>query len=250
MNLDQASSLRKLMNETQQVKASPVAILSTSDSVNLNDSIVNLANSFSRKTQRLVSIVGLEGEQKLLNSILENRSNDEMIERLSLRVSKVQGSLSFISKIKEDKKLFELFVKKMEELENDNDTLLYHVGKGMDTTTINLSIMSKKVLVFMKPSSKSLMELTNYVKIFSKMGINNQIGIVMDTKDERFFKEQVKKIQELYWKQFKYYIEPIGFYDSKKIGLKENDQFLYFNYDYLLSKREKTTFSETLKKML
>lgn len=251
MNLDQASFLRELMNKTQQVKTNPVAVLATSDFEIVEESIRKTVQHFSDKTQRKVALFGLDFEMDISLEQCVNMGIDidVIIERMSQKTLNVPGALKFLSKIRNDKELSEKLVSYIKQMEKESDTLFYYAGRGMDTTAVNLAMRANKVLVLMKPSAQSIDELTKYVKIFSKTKTNNELGVILDTRDVELYKEQTKKIQELYWKEFKYYIEPIGFFDSRMNHRISNDFIEEFKTDYLIKKTETKMFSESIQEM-
>lgn len=245
MNLDQASFLRELMNKSQRVKTSPFAILSSSDFHQPEDAVLRMVEDFSQQTQRSVTLLGLSKEEKTIEACLENKKSlDDVTERVNQKLLLVSGGLDFISAIREDKDQVKHLSNEIQKLERKSDTLFYVAGQGLTTTSINLSLMTNKVIFFLKNTNKSLLELTNMVKIFSKTNSNQEIGIVLEAENEELFQEQANKIQELYWKQFKYYIEPIGYCHSDVPR-----DFEAFAYDYVLKKTETKMFSETLEQM-
>jgi MinD-like ATPase involved in chromosome partitioning or flagellar assembly len=252
MILDQASLLRELMNKKQQVVSKPVAILSTSDFQNTEEIVECLVEDFSKVTQRRVALFGVDTNN--LNSlelcIKSNMKIDSAVERLTPKFLYVPGRLGFLSDIRNKKELSAGIVNSIRSVENITDSLFYYAGCGMDSTAINLAMSVNKAIVLMKPTAQSIVELTNYVKIFSKTKTITDFSIVLDTDNELFFQEQTKKIQELYWKEFKYYIEPMGFINAKDINEWKNKEFKGMKYDYLLNKYESNIFSTSIEKML
>lgn len=251
MILDQASFLRELMNKTQQVKTSPVAVLATTDFEETDESLRKIVQHFSDKTQRKITLFGLnEKTQVTLKECMDsNIEIDTIIERLSQKTQNVPGALKFISNLRHDKTSADKLIEHIKRMEKESDTLFYFAGSGMDTTAINLSLRADKVVVLMKPTAQSISELTKYVKIFSKTRKNNELGIILDTSSHTLYREQKNKIQELYWKEFKYYIEPIGFFDSTEENHKTNGFIEDFNPEYLTKRAETKMFSESIQEM-
>lgn len=245
MNLDQASLLRKLMNEKQRVKAQPFAILSTYDFKEIENTVFSFVEAFSKKTQRNTVLFGLKGEsdkdiEKWVTGVVDESN---ILKKMTQRLTCVSGDLSFVSKSRDKKEDIEKLVSLIEECEQVNDTVFYYTGAGINEVTINLSMMVNDVLVFVNNTEKSVREFLNLVKVFEKMEVKNEIGIVMSVENEDEFKEVSNKIQELCWREFKYYIEPVGYY-------KKNGFDCEVKSNYLVKNSNDELFSENMKAFL
>lgn len=243
--MDQASLLRELMNKSQRVKTSPFAILSASDFSHSEEAVLGMVQDFSQKTQRSVTLLGASKKHKTIEDCVEKGETVEQVtERVNQKLLLVSGDLCFISDMREDKQRMRHLTEEIKELERKSDTLFYMAGEGLNATSINLSMMTNKIIFFLKYTNKSLLELSNAVKIFSKTNANQELGIVLEAENHEIFQEQANKIQELYWKQFKYYIEPVGYCHPEY-----PKDFESFAYDYVLKKTETKMFSETLEEL-
>jgi len=249
--LDQASLLREMMSRMQQDKANSVAILSTSDTVDVELFLRRFARYSSKTLQKKMSLLGTEGEGKTIGEVMSgNATMDETKQKPAPYFEVFNGKLSFISGIRKNKNMIEKFIKEVKNIEENTDLFLYYTGEGLEPTTINLSLASDKAIIVMKPTTKSYMEVIKMVKIFSKMNFGNAVGIIVDTIDQGIFEEQIKKIQDYCWSEFKYNIEAIGFFETKYMPLLEDEQiFEGFDLGYLINKKGMKVFSDSISSM-
>lgn len=234
--MDQAAGLRDLMNKIGQNKGNPIGFISTSDFQNQDMFLQKFAKYSYLVNQKTISLIGTETNNGNLFKylIIEDFELDEMKERLNDGVEAVSGKLSFVSSIKNDIVLSERFIKMIENMENTTNQIFYYAGEGLNATAINLSLMTNKVIIMARPTKKSTNEIINLIKVFTKTNSNKKAAIIIDTKDESLYQEYCKKIQETCWKEFKYYIEPIGYIDNKEIHSKEEKEiFRNCNLKYL-----------------
>lgn len=251
MNLDQASLLRELMNKNHQIKTNPIAFISTSNYENSEKVIMTLSEAFALKTQRKIVLFGISNKEgkELEQELLNGNDFEDSVERISPKILRVSGGLDFTDLLRVDKALAEKFINCVHDAEKSSDTLMFYAGNGLHTTTINYSLMAPKVIMMLTHTDESLIELNNYVKIFAKTRSNEGLGILVDTENPIGFQEQLNKLQELYWKEFKYYIEPIGFFNSKNTSLDLETQVDGFNYEYLTKKVDVKLLSESIKEI-
>lgn len=251
MNLDQASLLRELMNKNHQIKTNPIAFLSTADYESSDRVIMALTEAFATKTQRKIVLFGLRNKEgsELEQELKNDKEFEDSVERLTPKILRVSGGLDFTDLLRVDKVLASKFINYVHDAEKSSDTLMFYAGSGMHTTTINYSLMAPKVVMLLTHCEESLIELTNYVKIFAKTRSNEGLGIIVDTEDPVGFQEQLNKLQELYWKEFKYYIEPIGFFNTKNTSLDLETQVDGFNFEYLTRKVDIKLLSESIKEI-
>lgn len=251
MILDQASFLRELMSKSQRAKTSPFAIISLSNFTKPEKAVLQMAEIFSNQTQRNIVLLGLN-ESELLNlqyCVEEEKPVAGISKKMSQKTTVIPGPLNFISSLPSRPEHALSLVEHVKVMEQSADTILYYAGQGLQTTTINLAMMTRKVLVLLKPTEASLMELTNYINIFTKTNSTNEVGIILEASSKKQYEEEAKKIQELYWRKHKYYIEPVGYYDVSQLKYGNEAYMELTNTEYMLKKSETTLFSESLAAM-
>lgn len=251
MKLDQASLLRELMSKMQQSKAYSVAALSTSDMTDGENLLERFAQYSSKTLQKKLSLLGIEKNKNNFEEVVLAKSELKNIkEEVTPYLTQVNGKLGFVSSIRNDKIIMEKFIKEMKKIEEESEIVLYYAGQGLEPTPINLSLISNRFIIMMKPTTKSYMEVIKMVKIFSKTNAGNSAGIIVDTVDQEIFEEQIKKIQDYCWSEFNYNIEPIGFFETKYLPLLEDKQiFEGFDLEYLTNKKEMKIFSDSVSSM-
>jgi cellulose biosynthesis protein BcsQ len=252
MTLDQAALLREMMSQLQQNEYGSVAILSTSEIENEDLFLKRMVDYYAKTTKKKTSLMGISGQGKEVKEMtMEKKSMDEIKEKQSDYVEWIPGSLHFISELRRNESLMVHFSQEMKKIEEQNEILFYYSGRGMEPTTINLSLASNKMIILMKPTKKSCIEVSKLMKIFSKIDGNNEVGIIVDTIDQEIFEEQIKKIQELCGSEFKYYMEPIGFFELNYAPLLEDEKiFEEFNFNYLNNKQNMKHFSDSILNMV
>ena len=252
MTLDQAALLREMMSQLQQNDAGSVAILSTSEMENEETFLTRMVRYYAHIYHKKSALMGLKQEKNDLKTmIVENKKMEQIKRNETENVEVVLGDLTFISEWRNDSSFMAKLNQEIKKLEKTNDMLFYYAGKGLNPTTINLSLASSKMIVLMKPTRKSCIEVSKLMKIFSTVDDNNEVGIIVDTIDQEIFEEQIKKIQEFCGSEFNYYMEPIGFFDLHYEPLLEDEKiFEEFNFNYLNNKQKMKYFSNFILNMI
>lgn len=268
--MDQAASLRELMNkmqvgmkeneETTKIekkknsveKAASIAVISTENSYGVDEMLKRLAVYSAEKRDKKIGILGIEKEKtKELYSCLEKKRLSFFVKQIDEKVKYIPGSLEILNSIRANKDKVSEFINELEVLENEMDCLFYYAGGEIKNTTINLTLSSNKVIFVLKPTSSSFKEFESYLKVFQRISADMQIGVIFDTNKKETFQKNYKKIQELSWSQFKYYIEPIGYVDLKFISMfDEKEVFERFNTTFLFEETKEKKLSETLLKIM
>lgn len=251
MTLDQAALLREMMSQLQQNSADSVAILSTSEIENEERFLTRMIRYYAHYYGKKSALLGLKRDKhELKEQIMKNKAIEEIKQYETDQMEIVSGDLTFISEWRNDASLMIKLNREIKKIEQSNERLFYYAGKGLHPTTINLSLASNKIIVLMKPTNKSCMEVCKMIKIISSINGEHEIGIIVDTIDGEIFEEQIKKIQEFSGSEFNYYMEPIGFFDLHYEPLLEDEKiFEEFNFNYLNNKQKMKFFSHFILNM-
>jgi hypothetical protein len=249
--LDQAEILRQMMSGSETSKMGVMALLATTGAKNTHHFLQNVANHYYKANYERVLLLGIDkgfsGIERYLNEDIEVENVKRSISR---GIEVIEGSLDILQRIKGNKYKKEKMLDLIQKSEENADLVLYYAGEGLNVNSINLSVMSNRVLLISSPNEQSLNEVIKYCRFIEKMSIDLDIGLVVDTDNPQTYEEHLNKIQELGGSQINYYIEPLGFMDFKYLPLyNQNELFHSFKIDFL-NYKGKRSLSEILSERL
>lgn len=253
--MDQAALLREMMKElqdTEDKKTKSLAFVSTSTNHQFELYLERLVDYLGEKMKCTYALLGVEKTGHTLQDWLSSHVEYEQIkENHSTTSIRLNGSLQSVTSMKEEKESLHKFLTKIKELEKEVEAVVYYAGAGLTATTVNLSLLSQKIILFMEPTTKSVNEVKQFITVFSKLRPNGAIGLMVNTLDPQIFQEQINKIQEFSRSEFNYTIEPVGFFDVKYLALLEDKKlFEQFNVDYVEHYQVTRNLSEVLESMV
>lgn len=248
--MDQAASLRKLMNKKEENKKNVISFLNVGENENVEQFIFKFSEYTSKIENGKYVLFGIEKEKNTLKRYIDGKinKNDFLIEN-GEDLNIINGRLNFINDIRFEKEKVEKLIEIIREQEK-RDNLIFYSGESTDLSAINLSLNTNKIILIVDEKEKTEQELINVFKILEKLNPNCEIGIIVNTFDQLNYERKIEFCKEVnQYNDLK--IVGVGFFENKYLEFMPAEKIFYnFNMNFMLKKNTSKKLSITLDNML